>query len=613
MPIPKRTAAILVAAGRGLRAGSGGPKQYRSIGGQTVIFRAMEPFCRHPKIFAVQPVLNPDDTAIFNDAVSKLRHEPPATGGATRQASVHAGLEALASQKPDVVLIHDAARPFVSAALISRAIEAASRTGAAVPAIQVTDTIKQVGETGNVEATPERARLRVAQTPQAFRFDVILDAHRRAARDGRSDFTDDAALAEWAGLTVATFEGDPANMKLTTPEDFVREEARLGAILGDIRTGTGYDVHAFGDGDHLMICGVRVPHSRGFLAHSDGDVGLHALVDAILGALADGDIGSHFPPSDSKWKGAASDRFLKYAVDRVTARGGRIANLEVTLICERPKIGPLRDTMRARIAEITALDISRVAVKATTSERQRRPRPLPLAARSLPDAQTDHRDRGILYRRPGRRRADRYPRVLRRDRPRLCHLFQRRQAGDARGQGNDACDIRRGQQGDRDRDGDRRAGESRGRSCRLHYRNCRPGRGDTGQAGRPRAFRGRRPRRPNSASRMPLRRDRPQRGAAALCRGGLAHADGAGARTAVAGQAAPRSRQPVTSARGALATAQRRQAAATAEDVITAMGLRMRHLPASRKSHRRAFRMPPQTAGTPYRTWFPSAAPASGS
>ena len=369
MPTSPRTAAILVAAGRGLRAGSGGPKQYRVIGGQTVIFRAMEPFCCHPQVFAVQPVLNPDDTAVFNEAVSALRYQPPAHGGATRQASVHAGLEALASVKPDVVLIHDAARPFVSAALISRAIEAALRTGAAIPAMPIADTVKQVSESGDVEATPERARLRIAQTPQAFRYDVILDAHRRAAREGRSDFTDDAAIAEWAGLTVATFEGDAANMKLTTSEDFVREEARLASLLGDIRTGTGYDVHAFGDGDHLTICGVRVPHTRGFLAHSDGDVGLHALVDAILGALADGDIGSHFPPSDPQWKGAASDRFLKYAVDRVTARDGRIANLEVTLICERPKIGPLRDIMRARIAEITGLNISRVAVKATTSER----------------------------------------------------------------------------------------------------------------------------------------------------------------------------------------------------------------------------------------------------
>lgn len=369
MSKPKRTAAILVAAGRGLRAGAGGPKQYRTIGGQTVILRAMAAFCQHPDVFAVQPVVNPDDIAIFNEAVASLNHQPPTNGGATRQASVHAGLEALAAEKPDIVLIHDAARPFVTPVVISRAIEAAQRTGAAVPAIAVTDTIKQVSDGGDVEATPDRAKLRIAQTPQAFRFDVILDAHRRAARDGRSDFTDDAALAEWAGLTVATFEGDPANMKLTTPEDFVREEARLASQLGDIRTGTGYDVHAFGDGDHLMICGVRVPHSKGFLAHSDGDVGLHALVDAILGALADGDIGSHFPPSDMKWKGAASDKFLAYAVERVTARGGRIANLEVTLICERPKIGPLRDTMRARIAEITGVNVSRVAVKATTSER----------------------------------------------------------------------------------------------------------------------------------------------------------------------------------------------------------------------------------------------------
>jgi 2-C-methyl-D-erythritol 4-phosphate cytidylyltransferase/2-C-methyl-D-erythritol 2,4-cyclodiphosphate synthase len=369
MPKPVRTAAILVAAGRGLRAGGGGPKQYRTIGGQTVIFRAMQAFCSHPDVATVQPVVNPDDIALFNDAVASLRHAPPANGGATRQASVHAGLEALAADKPDIVLIHDAARPFVTSAVISRAIDAAGRTGAAIPAIPVTDTIKQVGDAGDVTGTPDRARLRIAQTPQAFRYDVILEAHRRAAREGRSDFTDDAALAEWAGLTVATFEGDAANMKLTTPEDFVREEARLDAMLGDIRTCTGYDVHAFGEGDHVMICGVRVPHNNGFLAHSDGDVGLHALVDAILGALADGDIGSHFPPSDPKWKGASSDRFLKYAVERVTARGGRVGNLEVTMICERPKIGPLRDTMRAKIAEISGVDISRIAVKATTSER----------------------------------------------------------------------------------------------------------------------------------------------------------------------------------------------------------------------------------------------------
>jgi 2-C-methyl-D-erythritol 4-phosphate cytidylyltransferase/2-C-methyl-D-erythritol 2,4-cyclodiphosphate synthase len=371
MTTSKRAAAIIVAAGRGLRAGAGAPKQYRSLGGRSVLSRAMAPFCNHEEIVAVQPVRNPDDAAIFDQATEGLTCRPPVNGGATRQASVRAGLEALAAgpERPDVVLIHDAARAFVTPAVISRAIDAARASGAAIPVVPVADTIKLVSENGAVEATPSRAHLRIAQTPQAFAFDAILDAHRRAAQDGRDDFTDDSALAEWAGLTVATFEGDVANMKLTTPEDFAREEARLGAALGDIRTGTGYDVHAFGDGDHLMLCGVRVPFSRGFLAHSDGDVGLHAIVDAILGALADGDIGSHFPPSDPKWKGAASDQFLVHAVDLVKQRGGRIAHLEVTMICEAPKIGPLRESMRQRIAEITGLPVSRIAVKATTSER----------------------------------------------------------------------------------------------------------------------------------------------------------------------------------------------------------------------------------------------------
>lgn len=369
MPKPPRTAAIIVAAGRGLRAGSGGPKQYRLIGGRTVLARAMEPFCTHPDVSMVQPVRNPDDADIFDGAVAGLAYRPPVDGGATRQASVRAGLEALASEAPDIVLIHDAARAFVTAGVIARAIDAAQATGAAIPVVPVTDTVKLVDAAGHIEATPDRARLRIAQTPQAFRFATILEAHRRAAREGRDDFTDDAAIAEWAGLTVATFEGDAGNMKLTTPEDFAREEARLGALLGDIRTGTGYDVHALGDGDHLMLCGVRVPFHRGFIAHSDGDVGLHAIVDAILGALADGDIGLHFPPSDPKWKGAASDQFLKHAVDLVAKRGGRIAHLEVTMICEAPKIGPLRETMRARIAGIAGLPLSRVAVKATTSER----------------------------------------------------------------------------------------------------------------------------------------------------------------------------------------------------------------------------------------------------
>jgi len=367
--MPPRTAAIIVAAGRGLRAGPGGPKQFRSIGGRTVVAHALDAFCRHPGVSWVQPVCHADDSVPFAEATMGLTYLPPVPGGATRQASVFAGLKALAKLAPDVVLIHDAARPFVTAGVIDRAIAAAGRTGAAIPVVAVADTIKQVSAAGDVVGTPPRADLRIAQTPQTFLFDKILAAHERAARENRDDFTDDAALAEWTGLTVATFEGDHLNMKLTTPEDFAREEARLAASLGDIRVGTGFDVHAFGDGDHLMICGVRVPYSRGFLAHSDGDVGLHALVDAILGALADGDIGSHFPPSDDKWKGAESNRFLDYAVQRVRARGGFIANLEVTLICEQPKIGPLRDEMRVRIAEIANVPVSRVSVKATTTER----------------------------------------------------------------------------------------------------------------------------------------------------------------------------------------------------------------------------------------------------
>jgi len=361
-------AAVVVAAGRGLRAGGSIPKQYRKVAGEPVIRPSLRLYAAHSEIALVQPVIHPDDDALFVAACEGLAVLPPVPGGATRQASVRAGLEALVPCSPALVLVHDAARPFASSALVSRAIAAAA-SGAAVPVLPITDTVKVVDDEGRVQQTLDRSRLRIVQTPQAFAFALLLDAHRRAAAQGHDEFTDDAALAEWAGLTVATFEGDHLNMKLTTPEDFAREEARLGAALGDIRTGTGFDVHAFGEGDHLMICGVRVPHNRGFLAHSDGDVGLHALVDAILGAIADGDIGSHFPPTDDKWKGAASDRFLDYAVQRVRARGGFIANLEVTLICERPKIGPLRDAMRARIAEIANVPISRVSVKATTTER----------------------------------------------------------------------------------------------------------------------------------------------------------------------------------------------------------------------------------------------------
>jgi 2-C-methyl-D-erythritol 4-phosphate cytidylyltransferase/2-C-methyl-D-erythritol 2,4-cyclodiphosphate synthase len=266
------------------------------------------------------------------------------------------------------VLVHDAARPFCSAELVSRAIVACAETGAAIPALEVTDTIKRVDADGHVAGTIDRAQLRAVQTPQAFAFPALLEAHRRAASDGREDFTDDAALAEWAGLKVAVFAGETGNVKLTTDEDFARAEARRIANLADLRTGNGFDVHAFGDGDHVMLGGVKIPHQRGLIGHSDSDVALHALVDAILGALADGDIGQHFPPSDMRWRGASSDQFLKFAAERVTKRGGRIAHLDVTIVCEEPRIGPHRDEMRKRIAEIAEIAVERVAVKATTSE-----------------------------------------------------------------------------------------------------------------------------------------------------------------------------------------------------------------------------------------------------
>ena len=348
------------------------PKQYRVLGNLPVLRQSLAIFATHREIRWVQPVIHQDDGALYGAAAEGLAVLPPAHGGATRQASVRAGLEALAERRPAIVLVHDAARPFASPALVSRAIAAAGQggsVGAAIPGVAMTDTIKEVDAAGGVVRTLERARLRGIQTPQAFAFDALLAAHRRAAAAGREDFTDDAALAEWAGMAVDVFEGEAGNIKLTTADDFARAEARMMAALGDIRTGNGYDVHAFADGDHVWIGGVRIAHERGLSGHSDADVGLHALVDAILGALADGDIGAHFPPSDPQWKGASSDRFLKFAVERVSKRGGRLAHLDLTVVCEAPKIGPHRDAMRARIAEIAGITLDRVGVKATTSER----------------------------------------------------------------------------------------------------------------------------------------------------------------------------------------------------------------------------------------------------
>jgi 2-C-methyl-D-erythritol 4-phosphate cytidylyltransferase / 2-C-methyl-D-erythritol 2,4-cyclodiphosphate synthase len=367
-----KVAAVVVAAGRGLRMGGKIPKQFKEIGGESVLARTLAMLTSIPSIGHIQPVIRLEDYELFSAATAKCdtpRLLPPVTGGETRQASVRAGLAALQPHNPAIVLIHDAARPFASRVLIERAIAAAEQTGAAVPALPMTDTVKTVDSAGFVTETLDRASLRSVQTPQAFAFMPLLEAHRRAAAQDRHDFTDDAALAEWAGMKVSTFAGESANVKITSPDDFARAEAAHGSNLSDVRIGTGIDVHAFGPGDHVTMCGLKLTHTQALTGHSDADVALHALVDAILGALAEGDIGSHFPPHDPQWKGASSDRFLTFAVERVKARGGVIAHLDLTIICETPKIGPHRDAMRENIARLTGIDVSRVAVKATTSER----------------------------------------------------------------------------------------------------------------------------------------------------------------------------------------------------------------------------------------------------
>jgi 2-C-methyl-D-erythritol 4-phosphate cytidylyltransferase / 2-C-methyl-D-erythritol 2,4-cyclodiphosphate synthase len=363
-------AAVIVAGGRGERAGGDLPKQYRDIAGAPMLRSTLEAFLSHPGVRLVQPVIHLADEPLYWSAVAGLeRLCAPVGGGAKRQASVRAGLEALAARAPELVLIHDAARPFPSSSLIDRAIAAGKAEGAAVPVIAMTDTVKRVGGDGRIAETLDRGSLRTVQTPQAFAFDLIRAAHARAAAAGREDFTDDSALAEWAGHRVSVFEGDTANMKVTTGADFARAEILHLASLADVRTGNGFDVHAFADGDHVMLAGIRIPHSRGVTGHSDADVALHALVDAILGALAEGDIGQHFPPSDPQWKGAPSERFLKFACERVRARRGMIAHLDVTIVCETPRVSPHREAMRARIAGIAGVPVGRVAVKATTSEK----------------------------------------------------------------------------------------------------------------------------------------------------------------------------------------------------------------------------------------------------
>ena len=375
MSQPPKVSLIVVAAGRGSRLGGDEPKQYRLCAGRPLLCHTLEALAATHDFHATTVVIHPDDRARYDKILAALSPRcaatlgPPALGGATRQASVLAGLEAQAAQAPELVLIHDGARAFPSRPLIARAIAAAARHGAAAPGTRPSDTLKQVDEAGLVVATPARDALRAVQTPQSFRFDAILDAHRRAARSGVEGLTDDAAVAEWAGMRPHIFDGDADNMKVTTLQDLAQAEARLFNQAADIRVGQGFDVHAFVAGDHVWLGGVKIPHSQALSGHSDADVALHAITDALLGAIGDGDIGAHFPPSDPQWRGANSQIFLEDAMRRVRALNGIVAHLDATLICEAPKIGPFREAMRARIAEIAGIDIGRVGVKATTSER----------------------------------------------------------------------------------------------------------------------------------------------------------------------------------------------------------------------------------------------------
>ena len=357
-------AVLVVAAGKGERAGGPLPKQYAPLLGKPILRWTLEAFARHPRVSAIQVAIGADQDQPYAETVLGLDVLPPIAGGATRQESVRLGLEALANSAPDIVLIQDGARPLASAKLIDGVIAALeSGADAAVPLLAVADTLKR-NEDGKW-TTVSREGLHRAQTPQGFKYAKILRAHRHFAAQ---EVTDDMALAELAGLHIEAVAGEDGNMKVTTPEDFALAEAHLRARLGESRTGMGYDVHRFVPGDHVWLCGVKVPHDHALEGHSDADAGLHALTDAILGAIGEGDIGQHFPPSDERWRGAPSWKFLGHAASLVRDKGGAIAHCDVTIVCERPKVGPHREAMRARIAEILKLDISRVSVKATTTE-----------------------------------------------------------------------------------------------------------------------------------------------------------------------------------------------------------------------------------------------------
>ena len=354
---------MVVGAGEGQRFGGELPKQYHLLAGVAVMRRSLKAFMDHPDVSAVQAVIHPNHHELYDAAAQGLALPVPVDGGATRQGSVLNGLESLNADEPSTVLIHDAARPLVDPGVISRVLAALQTSPGAIPALAVADTLKR-SDGQFVETTVDRQGLWRAQTPQGFHYQNILAAHRQAGGD---ELTDDAAVAERAGLAVAIVEGSEDNVKVTRTGDMVRAERILGA--GETRTGLGFDVHRFGPGDHVMLCGVKVPHEFGLEGHSDADVGLHAVTDALLGAIGEGDIGTHFPPSAPQWKGTGSDIFLRHAGDVIAGMGGRISNIDVTLICEQPKIGPHRAAMIKRMAEILSITEHRISIKATTTER----------------------------------------------------------------------------------------------------------------------------------------------------------------------------------------------------------------------------------------------------
>jgi 2-C-methyl-D-erythritol 4-phosphate cytidylyltransferase/2-C-methyl-D-erythritol 2,4-cyclodiphosphate synthase len=358
-----RIAILIVAAGRGERAGGATPKQFRLLCGAPILRRSADAFLLCADITNLVVVVSENYLQLASTMLQGTLARVVA-GGDSRQASVGLGLEALADDAPDFVLIHDAARPLVSQAVIGRVIGAlAEGNDAAIPLLPVADTLKRCSSEG--WTTVARDGLLRAQTPQGFRYDAIRKAHQV---HGALTVTDDMALAEAAGLKIAAVQGEETNMKITTPEDFDHAERLVAGKMAEFRTGMGLDAHRFAPGDHVWLCGVKIAHDHALEGHSDADAGLHALTDAILGAIGEGDIGQHFPPTDEQWRGAPSSRFLGHAVGLVQAQGGAVVHCDVTLICERPKIAPHREAMRARVAEILNLDISRVSIKATTTE-----------------------------------------------------------------------------------------------------------------------------------------------------------------------------------------------------------------------------------------------------